>query len=252
MSPYNPAVDDGALGKHLPPGGPHYRAFVGPPGCYDLAGAWQFALLSALGLREEHYLADIGCGSLRGGRLFITYLLPGRYFGLEPQRWLVEQGLERELGSDIVRVKQPTFRYADDYGLGEFGQKFDFLLAQSIFSHAPPEQIRRCLAEAAKVMHDGSIFAATFYRRSADHEGNEWVYPGHVGYRLPTIAGFAREHGLACRPVDWEHHTGQIWVVFTKAGGRVKPSLRPRRRALAWAHQVARVARARAVEVRIR
>src|SRR5438128_572554 len=51
---------------------------------HDLAAAFQFNLLTRLGLREEDYLLDIGCGALRAGRLFITYLLPGRYFGVEP------------------------------------------------------------------------------------------------------------------------------------------------------------------------
>jgi SAM-dependent methyltransferase len=56
-------------------------------------GATQFRLLTTLGLREHHSLLDFGCGSLRAGRLLIPYLLPGRYYGLEPNRCLIEDGI---------------------------------------------------------------------------------------------------------------------------------------------------------------
>jgi len=59
---------------------------VGPDADYDLLRALQFRLLCALGLREHHSVLDVGCGSLRAGRLPITYLAPGRYFGIEPNR----------------------------------------------------------------------------------------------------------------------------------------------------------------------
>src|ERR1700722_19889133 len=61
----------------LRPGDPHYMAYVGPPTHYDFMGATQFRLLCALGLRAHHTLLDFGCGSLRAGRFFLTYLDPG-------------------------------------------------------------------------------------------------------------------------------------------------------------------------------
>src|SRR5207247_2074585 len=142
---------------------PDYRGFVGPADKYDLVGAMQFNLLTALGLREHHRLLDVGCGSLRGGRLFIPYLLPGHYFGIEPAQWLVREGFERELGQDMQRVKWPNFHHGNDFQLSVFGRSFDFIIAQSIFSHAATCQIRRCLSEAAKVMKPRAIFAATYF-----------------------------------------------------------------------------------------
>ncbi len=136
-------AEKAAPAPDLPAGASHYRAYVGPPERYDLVAAIQFNLMTSLGLREGHSLLDIGCGSLRGGRLFIPYLLPGRYFGLEPERWLIDEGVRNELGRDILRVKRPTFSHDRDFTLTAFGRKFDFLLAQSIFSHASPAQIAR-------------------------------------------------------------------------------------------------------------
>ena len=54
-----------------------YREYVGTSERYDIGGAIQFNLLTTLGLREHHRLLDVGCGSLRAGRLFIPYLLKG-------------------------------------------------------------------------------------------------------------------------------------------------------------------------------
>src|SRR5437667_11270715 len=114
-------AEDRSLGIGLAAGAPHYRAYVGPPERYDVMAATQFHLLTSLGLRDFHTLLDIGCGSLRLGRLAIPYLRPGRYHGLEPNRWLVDEGISRECGGDLVRIKQPSFRHDDDFSLTRFG-----------------------------------------------------------------------------------------------------------------------------------
>ncbi len=202
------------LGKNLAAGSRHYRAFVGPPKKYDLVSAMQFNLLTFLGLREHHSLLDIGCGSLRGGKLFVPYLLPGRYFGIEPEQWLIEEGIKNELGKDLAEMKQPAFSNDDNFTLSIFGRKFDFILAQSIFSHASQPQIRRCLSEAAKVMKRTSVFAATFVKGEEDYVGNEWVYPGCATYTLERMIGLTEEVGLICRPIDWPHPNRQTWVVI--------------------------------------
>jgi SAM-dependent methyltransferase len=206
-----------AIGSH------DYRAFVGPPEKYDVVGAMQFSLLVAVGLREHHSLLDVGCGSLRAGRLFLAYLLPGRYYGIEPEEWLVREGAERELGIDVLRVKRPTFNGDRDFTLSAFGAAFDFIVAQSIFSHASSRQIRRCLAEAAKVMKPRALFAATFCESRVDHAGDEWVYPGCVTYTYEHLNELAEEHGLGCVRLAWPHPNGQQWVVFFRPGAGTVP-----------------------------
>ena len=200
----------------LPEGYDAYRSFVGPPQNYDLVGAMQFCLLASLGLREHHTVLDVGCGSLRAGRLLIPYLLPDRYFGIEPERWLIDEGIARELGRDVVRVKRPTFSDVDDFRLTVFGRRFDFVVAQSIFSHAPPHQIRRCLDEGARSLAAGGVFAATFIEGSQDHAGSDWVYPGNVTYTWSAMRSFAEAAGLAARPIDWPHPHGQRWLLLTR------------------------------------
>jgi len=200
------------LGKNLPAGAHHYRAFVGPPEKYDLMSATQFGLLTFLGLREHHYLLDIGCGSLRGGKILIPYLLPERYFGIEPEEWLIEEGITNEIGRDILQIKRPVFSYDRSFNLTQFHQKFDFILAQSIFSHASQQQIRKCLSEAKQVMITTSIFAATFVKGEKDYIGDEWVYPDSVTYTLKHMSRLAEEQGLICKPIDWPHPNQQTWI----------------------------------------
>lgn len=215
-------MTDDSLAKDLPIGAAHYRAFIGPSDKYDVVAAMQFNLLTALGLREEHSLLDIGCGSLRGGRLFISYLLPDRYCGLEPEEWLVEEGLKREIGHELRSIKQPAFVHNREFDFSVFDRHFDYLLAQSILSHTSKAQMRGCLTSARKVMHEDSLFAATYVSGPEDYEGDEWAYPGCCSYTPDFVRELSAACGLGCTPFQWYHPNGQTWVVFTLSGQESK------------------------------
>jgi SAM-dependent methyltransferase len=202
----------------LKAGDKHYKAYVGPPSKYNLVAANQFNLLTLLGLRGRHKLLDIGCGSLRGGRLFIPYLDKNRYFGTEPNTWLVNKGIEKELGKDMLKLKKPRFDHNGEFKLSVFNTKFDFLLAQSIFSHASRTQIKNCLKEARQVMKNNSIFAATFLVGSSNHKGSKWTYPSCVTYTPRYINKMANMCSLKCQKITWPHPNKQTWFIFTHIG----------------------------------
>lgn len=198
----------------LPIGAKHPRAFVGAAEGYDIMAATQFSIMTLLGLRQDDYLLDIGCGSLRGGRLFIPYLQPNRYHGIEPEMWLVEHGIENEVGRDLIELKRPVFSDNDEFRLTIFDQQFDFVLAQSIFSHASRSQIETCLKEAKQVMAPNASFVATFLLGEEDYAGDSWVYPGCVKYTLDTMKAIGKNQGLACRVIEWPHAAQQTWLIF--------------------------------------
>jgi hypothetical protein len=201
------------LGLEVAQGGGHYRAFIGNPAEYDWMGAYQFDYMVRLGLREQNSLLDIGCGSLRGGRLFIPYLLPDRYFGLEPHRWLVEQAIANEVGASILEVKRPVFLFDDHFSCSRFGRTFDFVLAHSVFSHAAPQHIVRCLHEARQCLTRTSLFAATYLPGGTNYEGDAWLYPECSTYTPERIREFADAADLTC--VEHERHFyPQQWVLF--------------------------------------
>jgi SAM-dependent methyltransferase len=206
-----------------------YRAFVGPPEQYDLIGASQFSLLCALGLRESHRLLDIGCGSLRGGRLFIPYLLPGGYTGLEPNRWLVEEGIDKHLGHDALTVKTPTFVRNDTFDVSGL-DPFDFVVAQSIASHTGPAMTRALLEAVGEALAPSGIAAVTFRNHGRSDWAEEgWFYAGtnntgNVRYRRRTIEGWLDAAGLKGSPLAW-FHPRQTWWVIVDAETPLPPRL---------------------------
>ena len=205
----------------------NYRGFVGREEQYDLIGAMQFNLLTALGLRDYHNFLDIGCGSLRGGRLFIPYLNQGCYHGIEPEKWLIEAGINNEIGQNMIDIKKPKFVHSFDFPVDAFGVKFDFIMAQSILTHTPQDQILKCMRNVKQNLdlpasegstHSG-LFAATFILADYDYEGTEWVYQGKddivfARYTEECIYRLATESGLAYKKIDWVHPNGQTWFIF--------------------------------------
>ncbi len=220
------------------PGDPEYRAYVGPFEQYDVMGATQFALLYALGIRQNHRLLDIGCGSLRAGRLFITYLEPGNYAGIEPNTWLIDEAISKQIGQDLIDIKHPSFRATDAFdveGLGEF----DFVVAQSIASHAGPELVPKLLGAVHDALAPSGIAAVTFIH--ADPEDHEvvhiepgdtnwpvWLYPGCFSYRREVAAKFVADAGLKGTIIPW-YHPRQTWWLLAK-GDDVLPPLSVRER----------------------
>jgi hypothetical protein len=172
--------------SELKAGDHHYMAYVGPPTQYDFMGATQFRLLCTLGLRANHYLCDFGCGSLRAGRLFLSYLDEGKYYGVKPSKWLIEEAIKNQIGEGLVSIKKPTFDYNESFSVS-FSIKFDFIIAQSIFSHTDRDLVGVALRNFGEALKDDGIIAATFVESSKDFEVNGWVYPDCVNYRPSTV-----------------------------------------------------------------
>ena len=202
------------LGLGLKPGDPQYRAYVGPPEDYDLIAAMAFNLLTTLGLRQHHSLLDIGCGSLRIGRLLIPYLNHANYFGVEPNEWLVNEGIGRELGDTLVQIKRPTFFFSDSpETIKQAKTAFDFALAQSIFSHCGLDLIKGWLAAVSGSLARNGALVATFLIGEEDSTKTGWIYPDCVNYRPATLERAAADVNLRFEILDWKHPR-QTWALF--------------------------------------
>jgi SAM-dependent methyltransferase len=206
------------LGLGLKPGDPQYRAYVGPPEDYDLIAAMAFNLLTTLGLRQHHSLLDLGCGSLRIGRLLIPYLNQGKYFGVEPNKWLVENGIRRELGETLVQIKRPTFFFSDSPDtIAQIRLSFDFALAQSIFSHCGLDLIKGWLSAISRSLANDGAFVATFLVGEEDSTKTGWIYPDCVNYPPATLERAATDVNLRFEILDWKHPR-QTWALFAAPG----------------------------------
>lgn len=218
------AVPDGETDEdeQAPVGSASYRAYVGPASQYDVMGATQFALLYALGLRQGHRLLDIGCGSLRAGRLFISYLEPGGYTGIEPNGWLIDEAIERQLGQAIIDIKRPQFRLTDSFDVSGLGS-FDFVVAQSVASHTGPSLVRPLLHSVKAALAADGLAAITFMNAKPDnpnvvHVGPDddvapWLYPRCYSYRRESVERFAAGAGLAAIPIPWFHPRQTWWLL---------------------------------------
>jgi len=208
------ANDREDLGLGLKPGDPQYRAYVGPPEDYDLIAAMTFNLLTTLGLRQYHSVLDVGCGSLRIGRLLIPYLNRGKYFGVEPNEWLVDEGIRWELGETLLRIKNPTFFFSDSPDtLAQAKISFDFALAQSIFSHCGLDLIKGWLSAISRSLAPDGALVATFLIGEENSPKTGWIYPECVNYQPATLERAANDVNLRFEILDWKHPR-QTWALL--------------------------------------
>jgi SAM-dependent methyltransferase len=181
-------------------------------------GRLQFDYLAEHGLRPRDRMLEIGCGNLRAGRLFIDYLEPGHYYGIdispdilvEARRTLVRYGLQE---------KVPYLAIAGDLTLDFLPSGwFTVVHAHSVFSHSPLPVIDECLAHVGRVLAPGGFFDFTFDRT----EGTEHhVLREDFYYRTGTLTGLAGKYGLTARFMeDWERRGhGQSKIRVTVAPG---------------------------------
>ncbi len=188
----------------------------GPVHLFETAGRLALAALLAEGLTPRDKVLDIGCGCLRCGYVLVHYLEPNGYCGIEPNRQMVEAGVELLLEAGVVAEKSPRFDHNDTFDLGGFGERFDFLLARSIWSHASKAQIETMLDGFVQHATDKGVFLtsylpATGLRRmlGRDYRGDEWVgrshacdQPGVVRHAPSWIEQACQARGLAVRPLD--------------------------------------------------
>lgn len=198
----------------LPPGADHYRAFVGPPKRFDFMSATQFALLFSLGLGETDSVLDIGCGSLRLGRLLIPYLQEGRYCGVDPNSWLIDDGVDQELGRDAISLKKPIFSSREDFNFAEFDRHFEFMIAQSIATHTGPDQLRAMLEGAAAYLEPNGLFLFSYIesKNGSATPDDGWHYPNCTSYSEEYMIRTAADAGLSAVGIPW-FHPGAKWMI---------------------------------------
>lgn len=165
-------------------------------------GRLQFDFAVSHGLKPDMRMLEIGCGNLRAGRLFIDYLEPGNYYGVDisPDILLAAQDTIAEQG---IAARLPYLTLVTDLRLQFLPDaSFDFVHAHSVFSHSPIEVIEECFAHVGRLMTADAFFDFTFDRT----EGTEHhVLREDFYYRTQTLVELAAKHGLEATFMDdWE------------------------------------------------
>ncbi len=197
--------------------------------CTVEAAVIPFDRLTWLGLREHHYLLELGNGSLPASRSCIPYLQPGHYFAVKFTDRPVWEEIAATLGAELTTIKKPRFARADDFSLDVFDANtgFDFILASALFGHAGLTQIRRCLISVRRILKPSGLLVAAFGERATDEARDEWVYPAMNFYCWATLASLCAEAGLHCRKLDWPH-PDWTWFAIAIDLRRLDASAAPR------------------------
>ena len=99
-------------------------------------GKLQFDYAVSHGLKPEMRMLEIGCGNLRAGRLFIEYLEPGNYYGVDISPDILLAALDT-IADQGIAAKLPHLTLVQDLRLQFLPDAaFDFVHAHSVFSHS--------------------------------------------------------------------------------------------------------------------
>ena len=201
----------------------------GPPADFERVGRLSFEVLLREGLLPSSRVLDVGCGALRVGYWLMRFLDPGCYFGIEPNREMLKVGLEELVEPQVVQRAAAHFSHNDDFDFSVFGERFDFVFARSIWTHASKPQIHTMLASFAANSAEEGIFLASY------HPASPLFSLGRRSPRLAQLSGTAaiqRLTGAVNRLpaiAGTNGHAGEQWVGRSHEsdeGGVVRHSLR--------------------------
>ena len=110
------------------------HSLVGPAHLWKIKRDFQIQFLKGMNLKPNHYLLEIGCGTLRGGIPIIDYLQDGNYFGIEVRNKALDEG-RKELKESGLEGKNPTLLLSSDISELALDRKFDFIWSFSVLIH---------------------------------------------------------------------------------------------------------------------
>jgi hypothetical protein len=196
----------------------------GPPYLFEIAGRKQLMALLGEGLNPQSKVLDIGCGCLRCGYWLIHFLDTECYCGIEPNQNMLDAGIRILLEPELTDLKKPRFDDNAEFDFSVFGEKFDFLVARSIWTHASKGQIKTMLDEFVSNSNDGAVFITSYIRSTLlkrDYNGDRWIgrshesdRPGLVRHSLSWIQNECENRGLNAEEIkDKAYNFGnQTWL----------------------------------------
>jgi hypothetical protein len=201
--------------------------FLGvPTENFEGAGREQFIYLLRAGLTPAAKVVDVGCGVLRGGYWLIHFLDPGCYCGIEPHKERLQIGTDHILEPEIFKLKQPRFDTNPNFDTSVFGEKFDFFVAYSIWTHASKPQIATMLDAFVRDSKENGVLLATYYPsswRHADYKGDHWVgtsheseTPGCIRHSSRWIKAECKNRDLQVSRFGQDEAHGQCWLAISR------------------------------------
>ena len=158
--------------------GSRRHGLVGPARLWRMKRDFQIRFLKDQGLKPEHYLLDIGCGTLRGGIPLIKHLEQGHYFGIDVSASRLEEG-RKELREAGLEEKQPTLLLAPDMANLKIEREFDFIWAFSVLLHMSDAVLEETLGFVSDHLSgDGTFYANVNIGERREHRWAEFPVVG--------------------------------------------------------------------------
>ncbi len=203
------------------------HGFLGVPReTFEVGGRAQFVRLLQHGLLPESKVLDIGCGVLRVGYWLMRFLDADGYCGVEPARDRVRLGLRYLFTEEELTRARPRFDHNDRFDTGVFGDRFDYFLAGSIWTHCSKAQLKVTLDGFVANTTDQGVFLASYLPAEGpedDYQGNVWVgtshqstIPGVIRHSLEWIQGACERRGLSWTLVPGMDCDSQFWLRVDK------------------------------------
>lgn len=114
------------------------------------------------GLKPSHSFLDYGCGSLRFGFYLINFLEPNKYVGVDLSQTRLNLGREHLQHHNILPECYTTFVVKDCLLRELDNYKFDFVWANSVFTHMTQEDISQMLLSLKRLLSPKGKFLFTF------------------------------------------------------------------------------------------
>lgn len=187
---------------------------LGIGGSWEEIGKLQFNFLVSQEMQPNNTLLDIGCGTLRGGRHFIKFLNPDNYTGIDISPEAINYG-KKLVEEEGLSHKNPKLIINKNLSLkfDEFSNEtFDYLLAQSVFTHLQPPQIEECFKNIKKVMNKSSRFFFTFGEAEEYRKFNQKDF----NYPFSFFEKLAKQYKFDIKRVDYAHPRKQKMVLLKK------------------------------------
>lgn len=186
------------------------------------------ALEQSGGLAPDHAVLDIGCGWGRLAMPLAARLGPaGRYLGMDAAAEAIAWCRRHVAEVDSrFRFHHADIRnsYANPQGriaaaaatLVPWEERFDRVVAFSLFTHLLPDAMVRYLAEAARLCRPGGVLVATFF--VLDAEARSALAAGQADRAFPAKHGIARLSNPAIPEDAVAYDAAEMLALFDAAG----------------------------------
>ena len=199
----------------------------GPLEDFENVGRLQLITLLKIGLYPHSKVLDVGCGCMRGGYWLINFLNPNCYFGIEPNKEMLEYGIRHFLSSELIEQKNPQFSNNSDFDFSVFNEQFDFIIARSIWTHAPKNKIKVMLDSFIKNSKTTGSFLTSYYKTGLlkfENKGENWIgrshesdKPGIIFYNYSWIKKICSEKKLKVKELNFDVYNNQRWLYISKS-----------------------------------